>query len=76
MGKIKKCKITRYDNSITEPPYLTIKIDEMEVLEPEVDYLGEKFAEMLIKKCNQKGYVFKFYTMSTESEYDYEVVVF
>lgn len=73
---IKKCIISRYDHTITEPPFLTIKIDEMDVNQPQVDYLGEKFADRLVDACLMKGYVFKFYTTSYEEGFDYEVVVF
>lgn len=76
MEIIKKCIITKYDETITEPPYLTIKIDEMEVLKPLNDDLGEEFARRLYVGCNRLGYVFKFYTISDENGFDYEVVVY
>ena len=69
--------ISRYDETITKPPYLTIQIDEVEVEYPEVDDLGEEFARRLIFACKLKGYDFKFYTSSSEnSDYDYEIVVY
>jgi hypothetical protein len=77
MGTLKKCIITRYDDTITEPPFLTIPIDSVNVMQPENDYSGEKMADILIKACKQKGYFFKFYTSSDDKEnYDYELVVF
>lgn len=77
MDTIKKCKITRYDDTITEPPYLTIKIDEMTVVKPEIDYLGEVFADRLDVGCSEKGYTFKFYSSCSDDEnFDYEVVVY
>lgn len=76
MEIIKKCKISRYDETITEPPYLTIQIDKMEVKKPIKDNLGEEFAERLRCGCRMNGYQFKFYTMSEDNDYDYEVVVY
>jgi hypothetical protein len=76
MESIKKCMICRYDNSITEPPYLTIQIDEIKVLQPQEDNYGEVFAERLRVGCQNKGYQFKFYTMSENKDYDYEIVVY
>jgi hypothetical protein len=77
MDTVKKCKITRYDETIKEPPYLTIQIDEMTVEKPETDYLGELFADRLDNGCILKGYTFKFYSSCSDDEnYDYEVVVY
>lgn len=73
--KIKKCIITRYDETIQEPPYLTVLIDKVEVTEPETDNLGEEFASRLRSACKSKGYIFKFYTISREEGIDYELVV-
>ena len=74
-GTIKKCIISKYDRKITEPPYLTIKVDEAEVVEPKKDYLGEEFCRRLKSACREKGYVMKFYTMSSKKGFDYEIVV-
>ena len=76
MEIIKKCKISRYDETIKSPPYLTMKIDEMEVKRPEKDNLGKEFCERLRCGCKAKGYQFKFYTTSEDKEYDYKVVVY
>lgn len=73
---IKKCMICRYDQTIKEPPYLTIQIDEIRVLQPKVDNYGEVFAERLRICCQNKGYRFKFYTISESKDYDYEIVVY
>jgi hypothetical protein len=72
---IKKMMITRYDETITKPPYLTIQIDKMLVEKPENDNLGEEFCERIRQSCRGRGYQFKFYTTSDNSEFDYEVVV-
>ncbi len=72
----KKCIISRYDETITKPPYLTIPIDSIEVTQPENDHLGEEFAGILMRACSHKGYTFRFYTMSTEEGSDYNIVVF
>jgi len=76
MESKKKCIISRYDEKITEPPFLTIKIDEIEVLQPEKDYLGEEFCIRLKHGCRNMGYQFRFYTMSKNGNYDYEIVVY
>jgi len=75
MSNIKKMMITRYDETITEPPYLTIQIDKMLVEKPENDNLGEEFCKRIRQSCRGRGYQFKFYTTSDNSEFDYEVVV-
>ena len=73
---LKKCVITRYDETIKEPPYLTIPIDKVDVFEPEVDKGGVKFASRLHNACDRKGYFFKFYTMCSKNDkYDYKIVV-
>jgi hypothetical protein len=76
MKGIKKFMISKYDETIKEPPYTTIKIDEMLVAKPELDNLGEEFAERIRKCCIQRGYKFRFYTISEDDKYDYEVVVY
>lgn len=73
--KIKKCIITRYDKTIKTPPYLTIKIDSVEVPMPENDNLGEEFAHRIIAACRDKGYSFRFYCSSSEKNVDFEIVV-
>ena len=75
MGNVKKMMITRYDATIKEPPYLTIQIDKMLVEKPEQDYLGTEFYERITLGCKGRGYQFRFYTMSNNPEFDYEVVV-
>jgi len=75
-GTLKKCIIAKYDKTIKEPPYLTIKINEIEVLEPKEDDLGSLFAKILKQACIDKGYIFKFYTLSREKNFDYEIVVY
>ena len=52
----KICTIERYDETIKEPPFLTIKIDETEVYEPEVDDGGVDFANRLHRACYEKGF--------------------
>jgi hypothetical protein len=75
MSNIQKMMITRYDDKIKEPPYLTIQIDKMLVEKPEQDNLGEEFCERIRQGCKGQGYQFKFYTTSNNPEFDYEVVV-
>jgi hypothetical protein len=71
----KKMMISRYDETIKERPYLTVKIDEMVVRKPDVDYLGSGFCDIIRMECLQRGYEFSFYTSSSNPEFDYEVVV-
>jgi len=73
---IKKCVIKRYDETITEPPFLTIPVDEMEIEQPIEDHLGERLWDNIAIGCRRKGYAAKFYTMSKDKKYDYEVVVY
>lgn len=75
MGITKKCSISKYDESIKEPPFLTMKIDETVLNKPENDYLGEKFAAILRNKCKEMDYKFRFYSLSQDKEYDYDIVV-
>lgn len=74
--EVKKCIIARYDESIEEPPFLTIPIDRVEVPKPQHDEGGVEFAVRLKAACRSKGYFFKFYTICSEKEEaDYELVV-
>lgn len=68
--------VSVYDESITQPPYLTIQIGNFDVEQPTEDYYGEIFAQTLRKKCSAMGRTFKFYSMSEDGNYDYEVVVY
>ena len=76
MSNIKKCVISRYDETIKEPPFLTIPLDTVEVIEPENDNGGVEFAARLMSACSMKGYIFKFYTSCSKREEDYEIVVY
>ena len=66
MKKLEKvrCMISRYDETITEPPFDTIQISEMEVEVPRVDNLGERFYMNLVKELKLQGYRIKYYTLS------------
>jgi hypothetical protein len=75
MDTVKKCMISRYDETITGAPFFAMQIDSVEVLQPGEDHLGEKFAERLRDSCWEKGYNFKFYSLSTDENYDYSIVV-
>lgn len=76
MEHLKKLIITRYDETITEPPFLTIPIDECDIMQPDNDDYGEIFARRLKNCCMSLGYVFQFYTRSGDGVHDYEVVVY
>ena len=76
METTKKCVISRYDESITKPPFKTIKLTTIEIDEPDLNDLGEEFAERLKGGCRMKGYQFKFYTGSKDKNFDYEIVVY
>ena len=73
---LKKCIITRYDTTIIEPPFLTIPIDKVDVLQPTKDEYGVEFCARLKSACKNKGYIFKFYTISEVEGFDYEIVVY
>ena len=73
---LKNCIISKYDPEITSPPYLTIKLDEVKVDEPEIDDLGKQFENNLRIACAYKGYTMQFYTTSYEEGFDYEIVVY
>jgi hypothetical protein len=72
----KKIVISRYDESVKGAPYKIIKIAETEIIEPQTDFLGEIFCKALYDKCREMGYKFKFYTISSNPNYDYEVFVY
>lgn len=76
MEELKKCIITRYDETIEEPPFLTYEIDEIEVYKPIFDEYGSKFAQMLKDICSDLGYCFQFYTTAVKEGFDYEIVVY
>ena len=75
-GIKRKCKITRYDDTITSPPYLRIFLEDVEIEEPEEsDEYGEIFAERIRRACKSKGYTFKSYSLSPDDAYDFELIV-
>lgn len=73
--RTRKCVIARYDETITEPPFETIVIDTVEVLQPTNDYLGEDFYNVLQQACSNKGHKFKYYSLTRKEGFDYEIVV-
>lgn len=76
METLKKCVVSRYDETITEPPYKTIPIDTFEVHQPDVDDGGVEFYIRLFNECEKKNYKFKFYSLSSDKKFDYNVVVY
>lgn len=77
MGKTVKCIISKYDENITQPPFKTIKIAEVDVQKPDDDKLGVAFAWNLRKACMRiTGEDMQFYTTSSVEGYDYEIVVY
>lgn len=74
--KLIKCIITRYDKTITEPPYQTKQIDTIEFEKPIDDKYGIEFFTRLTNICKEKGYKIKFYRFSSKLGIDYEVVVY
>ena len=73
----RKGSIERYDTTITEPPFLTIPLDECEVDEPEnMDIYDDRFSLILRRACFYKGYDFKFYSPSSDEGIDYKLVVY
>jgi len=76
VSKIKKCEITRYDPTIENPPFLTLHLENVQIVDPEIDYLGEERRTRLECACRSKGYRMKFWSLSQKKEYDYEIVVY
>jgi|LakMenE18May11ns_1017448.scaffolds.fasta_scaffold8467446_1 hypothetical protein len=75
MNNTKQIMVSRYDETIKEPPYLTIQVNAMLIDKPQDDQYGEIFCQRLREGCHLIGYRFKFYTLSEDTEFDYEVVV-
>ena len=73
---LKKCVITKYDETIQKPPFLTIELDSVEVDDPMLDDGGKEFATRLRAACRTKRYTFKFYTQSRNKNFDYELVTY
>lgn len=71
-----KCILAKYDDTITEAPFKTIKIDEFEVNVPSEDDGGVILAGRLHMACANKGYTMQFYTSSDVEGYTYEVVIY
>lgn len=72
----KRCKITKYDETIKEPPYLTVYVDATTVEEPDfVDQGGVEFHLRLRSACHSLGHEMKFYTLSNDNLFDYELVI-
>ena len=77
MPNLKKIKIVRYCTKKKKPPLEFVKIDEMQVEEPNKDEGGVYFYKILNKACRDKGYRFRFYSLSADDpNFDYEVVVY
>ena len=70
------CIISRYDETITEPPFKTIRLSTCEVVRPLTDNGGEKFFENIKNACKTQGYKAKFYTLTSEPRFTFEIVVY
>lgn len=70
-----KCRIQRYSPGQKIPPYTFDTIGEFECNEPEMDYLGEKLYFILVGKCMEMGYTFRFYSSCEDDGYNYNVTV-
>lgn len=75
MNMLKRCRIIKYDETVKRPPYKFIELDTVEVEKPGNDYLGEAFFDELLDACFDKGYSFKFYSLSDDEDFDYDLVV-
>lgn len=75
-GKIKNCRIVRYDESITKPPFLTKFVCDLKIIKPDNDNLGEDFALKLHAACADKGYKFQCYTTSIMDGFDYDILIY
>ena len=72
-----KVKIKKYDASVTEPPFQFITLGEFECDEKaEDDRGGVDFARTLHRNCSAQGHRMKFYSLSSDEGYDYDVCVY
>lgn len=71
-----KVILTKYDKSITEPPFLTYAISDTIELEDVVgdDPLGEKIYAKLSNLCYKRGEIMQFYTIGTDYNVDFQIV--
>ncbi len=72
---IKKCLIQKYDVSVKEPPYEFIDLGNFTIDEPD-NRDGFEFIKILKQKCREKGFEFRFYSLTEMKKYDYIVTVF
>ena len=70
------CIISRYDETITEPPFKTIRLSTCEVVRPLTDNGGEQFFENIKSECKKQGFNAKFYTSSENPKFTFEIVVY
>jgi len=71
-----RCRIVKYDVATKKPPYTSIVIDEVSVVDPELDDLGHEFCMNLIDACINKGHTMLFYTSCSEDEnFEFDIFV-
>lgn len=76
MIKPVKCRVQKYDPSVTEPPYQFITLSEFTCEGRDNDDEGGwYFALRLKEECMKQGYIFKFYSLSRHEDYDFDVIV-
>ncbi len=69
------CQIKKYDVKVQKSPYTFINLEKFECEKPEIDDLGQTFAAILNQECKERGYIFRFYSMSQEKNITYDVTV-
>ena len=70
-----KCKIQKYNPTITEPPFEFIGVSVGEVDEPEDGSGGMELAFNLMELCRSQGFYFWSYSLSSDPDYKFEILV-
>ena len=68
------CRIQKYDPAVTEPPHTFITLGEVTVDAPEDDD-GTLLYMNLHAACMRLGYSFRFYSLSLDPKYHFDIVV-
>lgn len=69
-----KCLIQRYDPAVMEPPFTFIDVGECEIDVPLYDDYGVNSARrchLMFDTCQKMGFIFRFYSTSSNPKYDY-----
>jgi hypothetical protein len=70
-----KCRLQSYDPKVKEAPFTFITRGEITIDVPDVKDNGETLWGILFDACRDAGFYFRFYSMSSEPGYTYDVNV-